>query len=84
MNVKLGTRFLADLLKTYGHRVDAVLIAYNAGPTRASRWSNFPEFQTQELFIERIPFDETRNYVKIVKLNAAIYRALYLEPAAGD
>jgi soluble lytic murein transglycosylase len=84
LNVKLGTRFLADLLKTYGDRVDAVLIAYNAGPTRASRWSNFPEYETQELFIERIPFDETRNYVKIVKLNAAIYRALYLKPAAAD
>ena len=83
-NVKLGTVFLADLLNSYGKRADAVLIAYNAGPSRAARWKNFPEYPTEELFIERIPFDETRNYVKIVKLNAAIYRALYLQPQTGD
>jgi soluble lytic murein transglycosylase len=83
-NVKLGTRFLADLMNQYNQRVDVVLIAYNAGPSRASRWRSFPEFGSEELFIERIPFDETRNYVKIVKLNAAIYRALYMEPRTGD
>lgn len=76
VNVKLGTRFLADMLRTY-RRADLALVAYNAGPTRASRWRNFPEFGTPELFVERIPFEETRDYVKIILLNTAIYKALY-------
>lgn len=76
VNVKLGTRFLADMLRTY-RRADLALVAYNAGPTRASRWRSFPEFSTPELFVERIPFEETRDYVKIIMLNTAIYKALY-------
>ncbi|MGQ0562988.1 MAG: transglycosylase SLT domain-containing protein [Gemmatimonadota bacterium] len=83
-NLKLGTSFLADLLSMYGQRVDAALVAYNAGPSRADRWRRFPEFSNENLFVERIPFDETRDYVKVVKLNAAIYRALYPAARAGD
>jgi soluble lytic murein transglycosylase len=83
-NIKLGTRFLADVLNTYNGNTDLALIAYNAGPTRASRWRNLPEFGLDKLFVERIPFDETRDYVKVVKLNAAIYRALYPAPPISD
>lgn len=84
VNVKLGTLFLAHVMNQYPGRPDLALIAYNAGPTRAARWRSLPEFGSQELFIERIPFDETRDYVKIVTLNAAIYRSLYPTPVAGD
>lgn len=84
VNIKLGSRFLADLSQIYGSRMDAILIAYNAGPTRADRWRRFPEFATEDLFIERIPFTETRDYVKAVKLNTAIYRALYASPKSAD
>jgi soluble lytic murein transglycosylase len=84
INIKLGTMFLADQIRAYGNRLDVVLAAYNAGPTRAQRWRNFPEFGTRDLFVERIPFDETRHYVKVVTLNAAIYRFLYEAPRAGD
>lgn len=84
VNVKLGTKFLADLMQMYGGRVDAVLVAYNAGPSRAYRWRDFPEFKMDDLFVERIPFDETREYVKVVLSNAAIYRALYGRSSADD
>jgi soluble lytic murein transglycosylase len=76
-NIKLGTRFLGDLIRMYDERLDLVLAAYNAGPSRANRWRSFPEFAAQDLFVERIPFEETRDYVKVVQLNAAIYRAIY-------
>jgi soluble lytic murein transglycosylase len=79
INIRLGTRFLADQMKTYGSRVDAVLAAYNAGPSRMNRWRSFPEFSSQDLFIERIPFDETRDYVKVVRVNTSIYHELYGE-----
>jgi soluble lytic murein transglycosylase-like protein len=42
-----------------------------------SRWQAFPEHGDPELFAERIPFEETRDYVRIVLTNRAIYRALY-------
>ena len=78
VNIRLGTRFLADLTSTYG-RQDAVLAAYNAGPSRMTRWRSFPEYAQPDLFVERIPFDETRDYVKVVRVNTSIYRALYGE-----
>jgi soluble lytic murein transglycosylase len=77
LNVRMGTRYLATMLARYNGRVADALVAYNAGPTRMSRWREFPEHGDVELFIERIPFTETRNYVRIVETNAAIYRMLY-------
>jgi soluble lytic murein transglycosylase len=77
VNVRIGTRFLSDMIKGWGGRVDKVLAAYNAGPNRMERWAEFPEAREAELFMERIPFDETRDYVRVVQLNARIYQMLY-------
>jgi soluble lytic murein transglycosylase len=48
--------------------------AYNAGPHRVNRW--LPDSQTlpADIWIEMIPFDETRNYVVAVLTNALIYQ----------
>jgi soluble lytic murein transglycosylase len=83
VNVRLGMQFLADMIGRFDGRIDAVLAAYNAGPHRVERWQNFPEWRDVELFSERIPFEETRDYVKIVQQNARLYRALYGTTAAG-
>jgi soluble lytic murein transglycosylase len=77
LNVRMGTRYLATMLGRYDGRVQDALSAYNAGPTRMNRWQDFPEHRDPLLFTERIPFTETRDYVRIVQTNAAIYRALY-------
>jgi soluble lytic murein transglycosylase len=77
LNIRMGTRYLATMLNRHGGRVTDALVAYNAGPTRINRWREFPEHGDTELFTERIPFTETRDYVRIVQTNAAIYRALY-------
>jgi len=79
INVHLGTRYIAELMNRYGNRLISVLAAYNAGPHRVSRWSAFPEYRDEDLFAERIPFAETRNYVKIVQQNARVYQALYAD-----
>ncbi len=76
-NIRLGAKFLADMMKTWKSRPDYVLAAYNAGPSRMARWIHFPEARDPDLFLERIPFDETRDYVRIVQLNARIYERLY-------
>ena len=40
-------------------------------------WSAYPEYGHRELFTERIPFRETRDYVKILTRNHALYQGLY-------
>ncbi len=82
-NVRLGTIFLADLQRRYGGRSTDVFAAYNAGPGRLVRWRTLPEYRDEELFAERIPFQETRDYVKIVRFNGQMYRMLYGGQMAG-
>lgn len=77
INIHLGTNYVAELLSRYDQRLTATLAAYNAGPNRVARWSSFPEFGDEELFAERIPYAETRHYVKVVQQNARVYAALY-------
>jgi len=54
-----------------------VLAAYNAGGSRVTRWAAKPGVDDAEMFAERIPFVETRDYVRTVQRNRALYRALY-------
>jgi soluble lytic murein transglycosylase len=76
-NAHLGMTYLDDQLADFDGRLPLVLAAYNAGPHRVTRWQQFPESNDDQLFAERIPFAETRDYVKIVQNNARIYEALY-------
>jgi soluble lytic murein transglycosylase len=75
-NLQLGTAHLAAYTKQYGP-LARVLAAYNAGGSRVTRWATKAGMDDPELFTERIPFDETRDYVRIVQRNAEIYRVLY-------
>jgi soluble lytic murein transglycosylase len=75
-NLQLGTAHLASFFKQYGS-LPRVLAAYNAGGSRVSRWSTRPGVDDPEIFAERIPFAETRDYVRLVQRNQAIYKILY-------
>lgn len=78
-NVRYGTAYLRRLLDNLGEP-ELALAGYNAGGTRARRWwKGLPE-QDLALFVESIPFDETRHYVKSVTWNRHLYRGR-LEPA---
>ena len=78
VNLHLGTAYLRDMLRRYDNQLPLVLSAYNAGPTRANRWRRrFPEASDPVRFTERIPFRETRGYVKNVTRNREIYAFLY-------
>lgn len=77
VNVRLGMTFLENMLQRYDGKLVDVLVAYNAGPTRIRRWRNMPEYGDRDFFMERIPFRETREYVKVVQKNALIYTSLY-------
>lgn len=77
-NLRLGTTYLARMLGRFDGHLAAALISYNAGPHRYLRWRDFPEREADpELFVERIPFQETRIYTKEVTANALVYARLY-------
>ncbi|MEM7414195.1 MAG: transglycosylase SLT domain-containing protein [Gemmatimonadota bacterium] len=77
VNLHLGAAFFVDMSRRYDNELPIVLSAYNAGPTRATRWRRYPEASDPLRFTERIPFTETRGYVKSVRRNLGLYRALY-------
>jgi soluble lytic murein transglycosylase len=79
VNLHLGAAFFVDMLRRYEGDLGLVLSAYNAGPTRATRWRTYPEASDPHRFTERIPIEETRGYVKSVRRNVGLYRALYGE-----
>jgi soluble lytic murein transglycosylase-like protein/AraC-like DNA-binding protein len=79
LNLQLGTAHLANLVRQY-RDVTHALAAYNAGSGRVARWLTKRGAEDPEVFVERIPFAETRDYVRIVERNRAIYRALYDVP----
>ncbi len=76
-NVLLGSAYYRQLLDRYdGNRVYA-LAAYNAGPHRVDRWRNKAgEEVPVEVWIETIPYRETRNYVQAVLSYNVVFQYL--------
>jgi soluble lytic murein transglycosylase len=76
-NLHLGVTHFAYLLRRYSEDVIPALAAYNAGSTPVRRWLARPEANDPVRFVERIPYQETRGYVRTVLRNRSLYRALY-------
>jgi soluble lytic murein transglycosylase len=76
VNLSMGSAFLAGLLREFG---DARLAAaaYNAGPARVKEWWAQRRSDDLEVWVEQIPFNETRSFVKRVMLSWDEYRRLY-------
>ncbi|HUF04762.1 MAG TPA: transglycosylase SLT domain-containing protein [Aridibacter sp.] len=75
LNIELGTAYMREQLSKYG-RIEYMSVAYNAGPGRMVSWQKSLPVEIDE-FVEKIPFNETRGYVKGVIRNSAQYRRLY-------
>ena len=74
-NLRLGTAYLKLVLDDLGGSQAMAAAAYNAGPGRPRRWREGPVVEPA-IWAENIPFNETRDYVKKVLSNAAVYAAL--------
>ncbi|HMI73936.1 MAG TPA: transglycosylase SLT domain-containing protein [Steroidobacteraceae bacterium] len=61
--VPLGAAYLRELLDRYGEQLALSLAAYNAGPAAISRWLP-PRPMDADIWIENIPYNETRGYVQ--------------------
>ena len=74
-NLRIGSFYLKLVLDSFGGSDPMAAAAYNAGPARPRRWRG-GMMLTPEIWTENVPFYETRDYVKKVMTNAAIYAAL--------
>ncbi len=88
-NLQLGAAYLGQLIDDEGGSLEMALAAYNAGAGRVAQWTaayGDPRGGAIDPvdWVERIPFDETRDYVERVSENLGIYRARLSTPEAGQ
>jgi len=72
-NARLGARYLRQLLEQWEGNIVLAVASYNAGPGAASQWVTPALKNDPELWIERIPYPETRLYTKKVLGNLWAY-----------
>jgi soluble lytic murein transglycosylase-like protein len=75
--VQLGTHHLSRLYQTFQKSWICSIASYNAGSPPVRKWLDYYSIEIPESFIERIPFLETRNYVKSILRNYLNYFRVY-------
>lgn len=78
-NVRLGTWYLADLMREFDGRAPVALAAYNAGRGAVRRWLEEATWDGTEQAVGTLPYGETRRFVSRVMRFWRIYRWLYAE-----
>jgi soluble lytic murein transglycosylase len=76
MNIRLGTRYLRQMLDKFGGVQEYALAAYNAGDGRVVDWQSAGPYNGIDEFVESIPFTQTREYVEAISRNEETYRAI--------
>ena len=76
-NLLLGAHYLGRLMERFGGRVSAAVASYNAGPEAVARWIEERPAEEDDEWVEAIPYDQTREYVKQVLRSQQVYRVLY-------
>jgi soluble lytic murein transglycosylase len=76
LNIRLGTRYLREIMDRCGHVPEYALAAYNAGENRVTDWQSAGPYSGVDEFVESIPFTETRDYVQAILRNEEIYRSI--------
>ncbi|MEW6119999.1 MAG: transglycosylase SLT domain-containing protein [Pseudomonadota bacterium] len=79
-NIRFGAYYLKHVQTTLDGSPVLATAAYNAGPSRAQRWRDTRPMEAA-VYIESIPFAETRDYVKKVMSNAMYYAARFGQPS---
>ena len=77
VNVRLGVKYFRGLLDRFGMDAELALAAYNAGPEKVDEWKRRYPTSDRVLFLDLIPFAETRNYVALIGRNYFWYHSLY-------
>ena len=88
INIELGTYYLYNLSKRYHNNLPAVFGGYNAGEYMIDAWLDYRYNKDVVTWIESLPFNETKEYIKNVWRNMMIYESIFavqkLEPTIFD
>ncbi len=76
INIRLGTRYLRQMLERFNGVPEYALAAYNAGDSRVTDWEGAGPYHGMDEFIESIPFTQTREYVQAILRNVETYKAI--------
>ncbi len=76
-NIHFGSYYLSQMIKRFDGRLMPAMCAYNAGPVAVSRWVRNNKIQDEDIFVESIPYEETRNYGKKLLYTACMYAYIY-------
>ena len=77
INIRFGSWYLSQQLKSFDGNLVLALGAYNAGPSTVRKWIKRNKQVEVDIFIEKIPFRETRYYVEKILKVYDIYQNLY-------
>ena len=72
-NIQLGSQYIADMMQRFQGQTAVAIAAYNAGPNRVASWLKAYPISDEALWIELIPFHETRRYVQHVLSFRIVY-----------
>jgi soluble lytic murein transglycosylase len=84
VNVALGSRFLSILRTKFPDNTLLAIPSYNAGAGAPKKWLEKRPTYDFDLWVERIPYEETRQYTKRVMTSMAAYEFLYARDAASE
>lgn len=94
-NIRMGEHYLRRMMRMFDDNVPLALSAYNAGPGRLKRWLQIRNFGDEftrtieeppfdDLWIDELPWPETRYYSKAILRNWMIYRLLFTNDNLRD
>lgn len=79
-NIRLGSWYLAELLREFGNDPVLALAAYNGGRGNVRKWLDERQWTGEHQTLNQIPFAETRHYVSLVLRHHRFYLWLYSDP----
>jgi soluble lytic murein transglycosylase len=77
LNVDFGCWYLSFLIKEFDNNLPLTIAAYNAGNNRVRGWVGQGLWDGDVKELDKIPYEETRHYVKNVLKNYEAYQAIY-------
>jgi soluble lytic murein transglycosylase len=72
-NIRLGTEYFKTVLDQFDENIPLAAAAYNAGPRNVTKWLPEQEPLSADLWVETVPFKETRNYVQAILAYSTIF-----------
>lgn len=76
-NIKIGTKYISDLINKYNGNIGLSIAAYNAGIGKVDKWIEDGIIKSDGSDLENIPFKETNMHVRKVLKTYNLYKNLY-------